>query len=342
MQSRHHISATLRAEASPAVSVGDSPFMKVLFCALAFTLSAGTACAAPANYLYTSAGELEGLKAIVERPDIAGVQVVYNWRRLEPKQGEYDFSAIDADLAMADALGKKLFIQIQDRFFSPDARNLPAYLLEEPQYGGGLVPQMDNPGEGKAEAYGWAAMQWNENVRARYQALLKALGEKFDGRVEGINLPETAIDIDMKAEAEKSGFSCDAYFAAELENLGVAREAFTRSHVVQYVNFWPCEWGNDHKYMSRLFDFASANGVGLGGPDIIPYRKGQMKNSYPFFNQYKGKLDFVGMAVQEPTLTYKNEKTGKPFTKDEFLAFATDYLGADAVFWSAQTPWLQP
>ena len=61
----------------------------------------------------------------------------------------------------------------------------------------------------------------------------------------------------------------------------------------------------------------------------------------PFFNQYKGKLEFVGMAVQEPTLTYKNDKTGKPFTKDEFTAFATDYLGVDAIFWSVETPWLK-
>lgn len=59
------------------------------------------------------------------------------------------------------------------------------------------------------------------------------------------------------------------------------------------------------------------------------------------FNQFEGKLDFVGMAVQEPTLTYKNDKTGKPFTKDEFIAFADDYLGVDAVFWSVETPWLK-
>jgi len=337
-----HILAKLRAEGTPDRDNGDRRSMKnsAILALLALTLGAGGAVAAPANYLYTSSGELAGLKAIAGRSDIAGAQVVYNWRGLEPREGEYDFSAIERDLALTDSLGKKLFIQIQDRFFSPEARNLPDYVLEEPQYGGGLVPQVDNPGEGKAEGYGWAAMQWNEHVRRRYQALLKALGERFDGRVFGINLPETAIDVDMKAD--RTGFSCDAYFAAELENLTAARAAFAKSHVVQYVNFWPCEWENDHAYMSRLFAFASANGVGLGGPDIIPYRKGQMKNSYPFFNQYKGKLDFVGMAVQEPTLSYRNEKTGKPFTKDEFIAFATDYLGADAVFWSAQTPWLKP
>src|SRR5581483_5595626 len=128
-----------------------------------------------------------------------------------------------------------------------------------------------NPGEGKPQTQGWAAQQWNRQLRERYQQLLQALAKTFDGRVQGINLPETAIDIDQKDD--RTGFSCDAYFEAELENMLFARRAFTRSAVVQYVNFWPCEWDNDHRYMERLFEAAAAHGVGLGGPDIVPYRK---------------------------------------------------------------------
>jgi hypothetical protein len=299
----------------------------------------GCASAAPANFLYTGNGDLAAAEAILRRDDIEGAQVVYNWKALEPRLGEYDFADIERDLAMTGALGKKLFIQIQDRFFSPEARNVPDYLLTDPVYGGGLVPQLDNPGEGKPVGYGWTTMQWNPAVRDRYQALLKALAERFDGRVYGVNLPETSIDVDV--EDASTGFTCDIYFGAELENLGYARDVFFKSRVVQYANFWPCEWENDHNYMGRMFEFASQHGIGLGGPDIVPYRKGQMKNSYPFFNRYKGKLSFVGMAVQEPTLTYTNENTGKPFTKDEFVEFATDYLGVDAVFWSVETPWLK-
>ncbi len=303
-----------------------------------FGLATGLAVNARAaeNYIYTGNGDLEAAETMLARPDIEGAQIVYNWRALEPNKGEYDFSAIERDLAQTGQLKKKLFIQIQDRFFSPEARNIPDYVLEGAEYGGGLVPQVE---EGKSEGYGWTTMQWNEAVRGRYQALLRALAERFDGRVFGVNLPETAIDVVEKGD--KTGFTCDAYFAAELENLSLARKAFAKSHVVQYVNFWPCEWENDHNYMGRLFAYAAEQDIGLGGPDIVPYRKGQMKNSYPFFNQYKGKLDFVGMAVQEPTLAYVNDKTGKPFTKDEFIAFADDYLGVDAVFWSLETPWLK-
>ncbi|WP_448954014.1 hypothetical protein [Labrys neptuniae] len=311
--------------------------MRALAAALFLLLSAGLAHAAE-SYLYTSAGDFAGVVTLARRPDIGGVQVVYSWRELEPDKDRYDFSAIERDLATVEGLGKKFFIQLQDRFFSPQARNIPDYLLTDPAFGGGLVPQSDNPGEGKPQASGWVAMQWNPALRVRYQKLIAALAATFDGRIQGLNLPETAIDIDHK----RNGFSCDVYFEAELDNLKAARAAFQRSMVVQYVNFWPCEWNDDHRYMSRLFAFAQEHKIGLGGPDVIPWRKGQMKNAYPFFHTYRGKLPLVAMAVQEPTLTYVNPKTGKRFTKAEFEDFAVTYLGADIIFWSAASPWLRP
>jgi hypothetical protein len=211
--------------------------------------------------------------------------------------------------------------------------------MQEPIYGGGLVAQVDNAGENQPIGSGWVTQQWNPAVRERYQRLLKALADKFDGRVAGINLPESAIDIDIAND--KTGFSCEKYFSAELENIAYARKVFAKSQVVQYVNFWPCEWDNNRKFMSRAFAFAQANRIGLGGPDIVPYKKAQMKNSYPFFNQYKGKLALVAMAVQEPTLTYTNPETKKPFSREEFVAFAQDYLGANIIFWTTASPWLQ-
>ncbi|HVI49505.1 MAG TPA: hypothetical protein VM802_31855 [Chitinophaga sp.] len=291
------------------------------------------------HYLYISHGDLPEVQRLLELPEIKGVQIVYNWKDLEKAKGKYDFSAIEEALAVISKLHKQLFIQVQDRFFSPEARNIPAYLLHDAGYNGGLVQQVDNPGENKLQASGWVTQQWNPAVRARYQALLQALAAVFDGRIAGVNLPETSIDIDMKHD--KTGFSCDKYFQAEIENMRFAKQVFKRSYVVQYVNFIPCEWNNDHQYMSRLFAAAEENKIGLGGPDIIPERKGQMKNSYPFFHRYKGRLAIVAMAVQEPTLTYTNPKTKKPFTKTEFVSYAAGYLGVNIIFWSSSTPWLK-
>ena len=299
----------------------------------------GAIAATPVNYIYTSSSDLEKLNSLLLRADIEGVQIVYPWKQLEKSKGVYDFSAIEKDLSKLQKMKKKLFIQIQDRFFEPYAKNIPQYLQDEQEYKGGLIAQSDNPGEGKAPAQGWVAMQWNLPLQKRYQKLLSELAKEFDGKIAGINLPETAIDINIK-NAKKTGFSCDKYFSSTVENMIFVRKAFKKSFVVQYVNFWPCEWNNDHKYMSRLFATALKEGIGLGGPDIVPYKKAQMKNSYPFFNKYKGKLSLVAMAVQEPTLTYINTKTKKHFTKQEFSNFAEDYLGANIIFWATKSPWL--
>ena len=212
-------------------------------------------------------------------------------------------------------------------------------LLDDPEYGGGLARQYDNPGEGEPEGQGWTAMHWNPAVRARFQALLAALGERFDGRLFGVNLPESSFDP-LAEEGDANGFTCDAYFDATLDNMRAARAAFDTTHVVQYLNFWPCEWNNDHRYMERAFALAVEQGIGAGGPDIVPHKRAQMKNSYPFFNRHKADLPLVAMAIQEPTLTYTNPETGEKFTREEFVAFARDYLGVDVIFWSIEAPWL--
>jgi len=302
-------------------------------------LLAQSASAAPLNYLFLGGDDPASFRTLLERPDIAGAQVVVPWRTLEPRKGQYDFSSIEADLAVTRAVNKQLFVQVQDRFFDPRDRGVPDYLLNDPSYGGGLAQQVDFAGEGKPVGSGWVARQWDPRVRARFQALLKALAARFDGRLAGVNLPETAADV-TRAERRK-GFSCDAYFRGELDNLAVARSAFKHTQVVQYVNFWPCEWNNDHRFMERTFAFALAHGIGLGGPDVVPNRKGQMKNSYPFFHRFKGKLPLVAMAVQEPTLTYSNPETGKRFTKQEIVEFADEYLGANIIFWTPAAPWLK-
>lgn len=319
--------------------------MRHLFSALACMaclLMAGATQAQsdPRDFVFIGGDRVSAHRPFLGRPGIEGMQVIYTWRSLEPEPGVYDFSAIEADLAELEAHDMDLFAQIQDRFFLPEARHVPDYILNDPAYGGGLARQYDYAGEGAPTGQGWAAMQWNPAVRARFQALLRALGERFDGRLYGVNLPESSFDP-MKTEGSEDGFTCDGYFAATLENMAALRAAFRTTLVVQYINFWPCEWNNDQGYMERAFAFAVEHRIGVGGPDIVPHRRMQMMNSYPFLNRHRDDLPIVAMAVQEPTLTYTSPDTGRPFSRDEFVAFARDYLGVDVIFWSAETPWLQ-
>ena len=313
-----------------------------LAAAIVLALATSARAAEPLrHFVYLGQDELDAALPILDRPDIAGAEILYIWRNLEPSEGEYDFSMIEHDLALTEARGKALFVEVLDRVFTPAGRHVPQYILDGPEYGGGLARQFDNSQPGRAPvAKGWIARQWDPEVRARFQALLAALAERFDGRIAGLVLAETAATVDRDAPPE--GWDCDAYFAAEAENALFARRAFGRSHVVQYVNFWPCGWANARPYMSRFFELAAANGIGVGGPDIVPDRPGQMANSYPFIRAYRDRVPLVAMAVQEPTLEYVNPATGRPFTRREFESFAIDYLGVDAIFWSKDSPWLRP
>ena len=312
-------------------------------CALALLAACPARTAEPQNFLFLDADDMADHRDLLARPDIKGGQIIYLWRQLEPRKDQYDFSKLEQDLAVARKLHKKLWVSVSDHTFSLKWKGMPDYLSDDPEYGGGITFQYSYPGTESGTnktPNGVVAMQWNPAVRARYQKLLRALAARFDGRIYGIDLGETAMDAHL-AEGEK-GFTCDGYFDAEMENITVARTAFRKSAVVMFANFWPCNWNDKRHYMSRAFAYVAAHRIGMGGPDIYPFNPAFMKNSYRFLNDYRGKLNHVAMSVQEPDLDFIDPKTGKPFTKEDFTAFARDYLGADIIFWAYISPWLKP
>jgi hypothetical protein len=286
-------------------------------------------------FLFLGGGEARLYKDKFNNECVSGAQIIYSWKQLEPKKDVYDFTKIKDDLLYLNKIHKKLFIQLQDRSFEPVVFNVPNYIREDKIYHGGVAMQYDFPGEGKPIATGWVARVWDPAVRGRFQLLIKKLAREFDGKIYGINLPETAVDFDENNLPE--GFTKDKYFYVELENILALKKAFHKSIVVQYVNFFPGEWSNDHRYMSRLFSFAVAHQIGLGGPDVVPYKMAQMKNSYPFFHKFKKQLS-VSMAIQEPDYTYKNPETREPYTFIDFYNFTQNYLGANIIFWNVQEP----
>lgn len=304
----------------------------IIFC---ITPVAFSSTSLPTLFLFLGGDEAIIHKEKINRSCVSGVQIIYSWKQLEPEKGRYDFSKIKSDLQFLAKINKKLFIQIQDRSFEPTVYSVPNYIREDKIYHGGVAMQYDMPGEGIPITSGWVARVWDPAVRQRFQLLLRKLAAEFDGKVYGINLPETAVDFDEKHLPE--GFTFDRYFDAVRDNISVARSAFNQSAVVQYVNFFPGEWNNDHHYMSRFFSYAIKNHIGVGGPDGLPYHKAQMQNSYPFFHAVKGKL-LTSIAIQEPDYTYTNPKTALPYTFSEFYYFVRDYLGANIIFWNTQEP----
>lgn len=341
MRSLHFVSAVFLAATLAQTSPTPTP--------ITTTTSSCASSSSPSNsppntvshWLYTSELTDQAL-TLLNRPDIDGVQTLYRWRVLEPEKGQYDFSQIRRDLDLARSKGKKFWVQVQDRTFNPNNDPVPQY-LKTPAMNNGSVPQCDGGCDAKFEVMGWVAAHWNAGVRIRFQALLKALADEFDGEIEGINLAETSIEVEFDAATEannQTGFSCQSYFNAEIENALYAASIFKKTHAVQYVNFWPCEWADDHGFMSTAFKSFAQGGVGAGGPDNIPFKKPQLQNSYPFLSKFRNELPISVIAVQEPDLKEINPKTNKPFTKDEFVDYAVKELGSDVIFWALSSPWL--
>lgn len=300
----------------------------------AFTAASPVVNATHSNWLYTSSIDDEAI-SLLDRPEIDGIQALYTWKSLEPKENQYDFTAIYRDLAVAQSKGKQLWVQLQDRTFDNMYQPVPKY-LHAPIYNNGSVPQCDsNDCERNFRPGGWVTAQWNPHVRQRFQALLKALSVAFDGHIYGMNLAETAIDVQ-----NTNNYTCQGYFEGELANAKYAASVFRKTCVVQYVNFWPCGWANENNYLQDSFDFYAKHGVGVGGPDNIPYKSTLEANAYPYMDMYRNKVPINVVAVQEPDLKEINPNTTLPFTKAEFETFATQRLGARIIFWAISTPWL--
>jgi hypothetical protein len=305
----------------------------------------GTAVNKPVHHYVFFGGDWDGIKnakSFLENRNIEGAQVIYTWRLLEQGKDEYNFAPIRENLELLAAHGKKLWIQLQDVSFSESHKNVPNYLLTDPAYHGGVAPQYTIPGEDESKAVisGWVARRWDPAVRERFHKLLMALGKEFDGKIEGINLPETAIVFGGSGRLFPEGFTHQSYRDAIAINLKALKKAFPRSIAMQYANFIPGEWRptEDKGYLRGVYVAARDAGVAVGGPDLMPHRPGQMKSSYPLIREFSGSIP-AGIAVQDGNLAEINPETGKPVTVSELVDFATNYLRVDYIFWGMEEPY---
>ena len=283
--------------------------------------------------------------AFLKNETFEGAQVTYSWKQLEPGPDEYDFAAIDADIAILKAEHKRLWIQLQDGTFSPDRQAVPRYIMTRPQYGGGAHPQYDDGG--KVE--GWVARRWDTAVQGRFHKLFEKLAERYDGVIAGINLQESSIGISEEGVAQAPGFTYVGYRDAIKRNMRALRDAFKTSTVMQYVNFMPGEAlpEQDRGLVRSLFDYGEEIGVAVGAPDLLPRRPFQQAHAYRFMREKKqaGRLT-TGIAVQDgnyrgTTGVGLGSEMGQswPDLVPELAAYAHDDLGARYVFWSIEEPY---
>ena len=273
---------------------------------------------------------------------IEGAQIAYTWRSLEPEKDRYDFSAVRSDLAFLGSHDKRLFIQLQDVSFSESRINVPSYLLTDPEYNGGAARQYgwEEGDEEHAVVEGWAARRWDPAVQRRLYKLLDTLGKEFDGRIAGINFAESSVGFGVSGRLFPKGFSFEIYRDAIIANMKALKRAFPKSVAMQYANFMPGEWrpAEDKGYLRAVYAAAKESDVGVGGPDLLPFRPGQLGSSYPLIREVAGSVP-TGIAVQDGNYGDVDRKTGKRKSIAELLQFATEYLKIDYIFWSTEEPY---
>jgi hypothetical protein len=267
---------------------------------------------------------------------LEGAQLKYTWRELERQEGQYDFGDIRRDLSFLQSKGKKLFVQVQDASFDTNIVTIPRYLLKDARYHGGadLQYNIEGDNEQRATPQGWVARRWDSAVQERFHQLLLALGRQFDGQIEGINLAETAVDFGESGKLFPKGFTPDIYRDAVLTNMEVLKRAFPRSVAMQYANFMP----GGQPYLQSVYRWAKELKVGVGGPDLLPHKPGQMSGCYPLIRECAGVVP-SGIAVQDGNYEHRNPKTGRQGSVPELVDFATQYLRVNYIFWCTQEPY---
>jgi hypothetical protein len=296
------------------------------------------------------------LDAVGAAPKVMGWRGIYTWAALEPTKGQYDFSTVDAELAILKTqykATKRLGMVIWPVSFgamgSTANRIVPQYILSDPQYG----PGTNGINYGYATTGGststWAAALWRPAVMDRFIALIRALGAHLnsDPNFEVLMLPETSSLVGTGA----SDYS-EAALVTQLERLiSAAVAAFPNTNVVIQDNF-----------MQTLVDtgsvltYAQAHRAGLSGPDIwgasAVAKFGSNPNVFPAGYTW-GQICLLGLGgtnncnadlrgqlpvihdIQEPEMDGTEfQGIGSPFTLADLFDNANGNLHASHLFWT--------
>ena len=176
-------------------------------------------------------------QAIAGKKNFVGGQRIYTWRQLEPELGRYDFSAIEADIAMLRGQKQRLFLEIWDNHFLGESTPpVPDYLLA-PAYQGGISHPAHHQKVTRTK-------RWIPAVMDRYLALVAALGQRFD------NDPDFAwlIHTETAMEWEGPGFedmTFAAYHQQMLRLVEASRKAFPHTPIVLNHTGFPWDRSED-------------------------------------------------------------------------------------------------
>jgi hypothetical protein len=262
-------------------------------------------------------GDAQFIQAI--QPGVTGIHKRYPWANLEPQFGVYDFSRIEADLALAAQYGTRLVIMIEDKSFTMDVKRTPSYLHDD--Y---TLPYTHG---------GWVAKRWDPWVLDRLAELTRRLGDRFDNHpnLEGVAFQETAMGFTAEIQT-RHGYTPEKYRDALIQMLITTRSHFPRSQVFWYMNYLE----GRQAYLGNVAEAVADHDIAMGGPDILPDSWPLNFHTYPLYERFKGRMTLFN-SVQYDSYKHEHLAAGaatRYWTPEELFVFARDHLHVDYIFWT--------
>lgn len=280
----------------------------------------------PGHYIALADWETQAHMIEAIRPGVQGIHRRYHWAELEPSFGNYDFSRLEADLKIAADHGVQLVAMIVDKTFN-NVMPMPPYLRDQFTL--------------RTASNGYIAKRWAPYVVRRMAALTFAMGQRFDAHpnFEGVAIQESAPSLSGRV-LDASGYTPEKYRDALIETLLNTRRHFPRSQVFWYMNFLP----RNQSYIADIASATAPHRIAMGGPDVLPDSAPLKTMTYPFYDQFKGRMTLFA-SMQYDSYAHLHTDKSKPtkyWTMPQLFWYARDRLHVNYVFWTRKTvaaPW---
>lgn len=266
---------------------------------------------------------------IATNPDLDGILVILPWIDVESQRDSFNFDHVDSILDAGFSYHKKVIFQFQIKSFQGAPPVVPAYLLTDPTYLGGVAYAPDSSSMAKL---------WIPAVTNRLDTVLQALGNHIgqNPALEGFNFNETAAYGWWLPE-----YDVHDYMDGIKASISHARSAFSDSvFIVQYLNWLPGSGPLDSliNNLREIADYTTTfPNTGFGGPDNKIQHNPPFTKVMPFQHEYDQSAVLMN-ATQWADYGYINPNTGDPVTAAEILEFSVDSLKDDYVVWLEREP----
>ena len=274
-------------------------------------------------YMWQVYNELKSTSALL------GLQIRYSWKELEPKEGVYNFSAIDKHLAELAKRNKRLVIllELKDMGTDEESSPVPAF-ARTPLYEGGTYAFANY---GKDVPLGYGTKLWNTQIHDRWVALVQALGKRYNSHphFEAIGFTETSMGDPMEILPQEQ---IESYYKNLLSINREMRAHFPNTVTYQFVNY-------PRPILQSLLAELKDMGTGLGGPDVFLEDPGLLyakapKGIYHYYPELSGAIPLMPSVQHQNYVTTQWGKKGYEPSISDLFVFARDSLNANYIFWT--------